>query len=654
MKKIILTITFLFIALFTVACNEAHKIKFTQSQISVTVNVEINLPINTTITNLDEIKYSFSKEDSVEVDGDTFTFLIPGEITIKAYWEKDETVFDTISVIVEDVQRKIEFEESQLSIYKDEEKSLSFSISNLEPTDLAYKLSNQSTVEITDNWMVKAKQAGVVTLTIFYIEDDTVSADLTINVEVKKTIIFSSNEIRLDVNSENHLPVILTGIQIEEVEFVLNVQDIISLEGSKIIPLKPGTVKVSAVYKADVSVFATIDVIVPYIEPEYTVSDYQYWIKNLDPKYNPHETILSQSEIDTYNNTILSNYNATKVLDIFTQPKTISKAGLESLINNYSNMSRYTVYNDQTKAVASTAQKEAILANRNLSSISATTNLKYGIVTDFAALRSYPTNFYSSTYSLDRFQETGLNVGEGAIVYHTSTDGNWYFIQAQNYNGWIEAKNIAICTFEQMQSFLMSNDFIIVTADMLLINDVYVRMGQRIPFTNETLTDYTISFPTRDSLGNLVLQEINISKDLDVSNGYLNYTLENIYMQAFKMLGIPYSWGDKEVEGRDCSSTLNAIYATFGFKMPRNTSNQNKIPNYSVSKSFTLSEITSNYHPGSLIFSSGHVLMYIGEDIDGNVYVFHNTNGGIPGCKVQTLSSYGINSIIASLKLYNE
>ena len=117
------------------------------------------------------------------------------------------------------------------------------------------------------------------------------------------------------------------------------------------------------------------------------------------------------------------------------------------------------------------------------------------------------------------------------------------------------------------------------------------------------------------------------------------------------MLGIPYSWGDKVKEGRDCSSTQKEIYATFGFKFPRNGGNQNDIPTYGASTpGITINKLVSEYDPGTIIFSSGHVMMYIGTDEDGVAYIFHNTSAGNGECILQKLQSYGINKIIGTLR----
>lgn len=656
MKKYISIITFVFIALIAVGCKdeiEDIKFSFTEDSISTTVNEATALPIDTNIENLNEINYSFSIPEAATVENDTFKFNTPGAITVMAYWEKDASIADMIIVQVNDIKRSINLEVSSLNLFLEENFALDFNLNNLTLADLAYRLSDKGIITVTDDWKIQAQNIGSVTLTVFYVHNDEIYVDLPIIVSMKKTIGFTVDQLEIEKN--HPLPIVLGGISSNEIEFSFDNNEIIKIENNEIIPLKTGTVVISAVLKSDISVNAKLTVKVNDVKPTYTVNDYEYWIENLNSKYNYSETIMTSGEITEYNNSVFSNYSLTKTLNLFSQPKTISKASLQALIDNYQNINKYQIYNNGS--IIAESEKGTIVSNRNYSQIPDTVNLQYAIVTNFAALRSYPTNFYSYSNSMDRFQETGLNVGEGVIVYHTSLDGKWYFVQAQNYNGWVESKNIAICSYEDMDGFLNSNSFVVITADKLLINNVYVRMGQKLPYTNKTNESYLVNFPVRAEDGKLLLKEINLDTTLDISDGYLDYTLENVFKQGFKMLGIPYSWGDKEVDGRDCSSTQNAIYATFGFKLPRNTSNQSKIPAFSksvIKGTFSATQLKTNYNPGTLIFTSSHVLMYIGEDANGNSYVLHNTSGGVPGCKVQSLASYGTSNIIATLKFYNE
>lgn len=384
---------------------------------------------------------------------------------------------------------------------------------------------------------------------------------------------------------------------------------------------------------------------------KYDIKDVNYWLQIMSKKYNINKPILEEDGITLFNTKVTSDYSKTKVVDLSKVSNTETYSNVYSLITKYSNINKYTVYNNTTKTAISSTEKTNILNNRNLDNIPTSVNVKFGIITDFAWVRSYPTNYYSNNYDMDRFQETSLNVGEGVSIYHESLDGNWYFVQAQNYNGWVEKKNIAVCSFDEMLDFLNNDKKLVVISDYQIIENSHVRMGQSFPLIETNETNHKIKFPTRDSNGNLYLKEVLLSNSDNFSIGYLEYTYKNVFKQAFKLLGIDYSWGDKNTDGRDCSSTMNAIYATFGFMMPRNTSNQVKIPTYSVSVT-GLSETTlKKYKPGTMIFTSSHVMLYIGESEYGSAYLLHNTTSGNGECILQSFANYGGSKMIGLLQM---
>ena len=383
----------------------------------------------------------------------------------------------------------------------------------------------------------------------------------------------------------------------------------------------------------------------------YQISNVNYWLQILSNKYDINQTILTQTEITSYNAKITSNYSKTKVVDVLSITGNKTSSYVSELINKYSNINKYTIYDKDTNQSISSTVKENILSNRNLNNIPSSVTVKYGIITDFAWMRSYPTNHYSQTYDMDRFQETSLNVGEGVAIYHESADKEWYFVQAENYNGWVEKKYIAECNYDELESFLKPSKNLVVISDYVTLQSAHVRMGQSFPLLSVSSDSYVISFPTRTSDGKLSLIELAVAKSNDYHEGYLEYTYKNVFLQAFKLLGIDYSWGDKSKLGRDCSSTMNAIYKSFGFMMPRNTSNQVAIPTYGSSVSGLSNTSIQTYKPGTMIFTSSHVMLYIGEDLNGTAYLLHNTTSGDGACILQSLNSYGGSKINGVLKL---
>ena len=394
---------------------------------------------------------------------------------------------------------------------------------------------------------------------------------------------------------------------------------------------------VKAIYRKDTNTFFN------------TTAD--YWLCILSSNNDINNPLLTEEEIGDYNKKILSNYTATEVKDVLAISNSATGSYVKGMIDQYTNINKYTIYHHDTKTAISSTEKQNILNNRDYSNIPTNVNVKYGIITDFAWLRSYPTNHYSNNYSMDRFQETSLNVGEGVAIYHTSLDQEWYFVQAENYNGWLEKKYVAECDYETLKDFLKPEERVLVISDYVKIEGSHVRMGQAFPLVKETSDSYTIKFPTRNSDETLNLKELTVEIGNDYHKGYLTYNYYNVFTQAFKLLGIDYSWGDKDPLGRDCSSTMNAIYKCFGFMMPRNTTNQVATPTYGSKVSGLTNSSIQNYKPGTLIFTSSHVMLYLGVDAKGVAYLLHNTTSGDGACILQSLDSYGGSRINGVLRL---
>lgn len=370
------------------------------------------------------------------------------------------------------------------------------------------------------------------------------------------------------------------------------------------------------------------------------VQDVEYFIEELKGKdQDVNKLIMNESEINTYNQVVLNSSGA-NVIDLSKVSQTINKIELRTMIEKYSNINTYNIFDNS--GINKNNERSLILSNRNLDGILDTTNIQYAVSVTHTSLRSYPSSYYSNSSSIDRFQETGFSAGVPMIVYHQSLDNQWYYVRMYNYDGWIKASDIALCTRSEFLEYYLPNNFIVVLANLINIDGEYIRMGYKIPYASKNIEGYTLKFPKRDNNGKLVIKNVFISNEEDINDGYIPYTYTNLLTQGYKLLGMVYSWGDKIYNGLDCSSTMAAIYNTFGFILGRNTSNQWKTNQYGKPISQVNNEIIKTYKVGSMFYTSGHVLMYIGTDKSGNSWFLHNTNTGNI-CKLETVNSY-INS----------
>ena len=195
--------------------------------------------------------------------------------------------------------------------------------------------------------------------------------------------------------------------------------------------------------------------------------------------------------------------------------------------------------------------------------------------------------------------------------------------------------------------YYRSDKYMLCIAERMEIDGTVLRMGDKVPYKSVDENGFIALMPKKCNDETLCITETLVPNDEKVNDGFMTYNYNNLYELGFKLLGTAYRWGDYMIDGRDCSSTQNAIYHCFGFVMPRNTSNQNKIPGYSSTVSGLNDTSMRTYPIGTLIFTSSHVMMYIGEDETGASYLLHNSGS----CKLQTLFSYGGSNMIATLTI---
>ncbi|MFA6627116.1 MAG: SH3 domain-containing protein, partial [Bacilli bacterium] len=376
-----------------------------------------------------------------------------------------------------------------------------------------------------------------------------------------------------------------------------------------------------------------------------TVEDDEYFalqVRSLGK--NEDDLIMNTSQVDSFNQTVLSS-EKTNTLDLAQVSEVTSKAAITTMINAYQLMDKYTVYHQSTYQVLSANDKIIILNNRNLNGIDEVVNIQYAVSTQHTNVRSYPTNHYANSAAVDRFQETGFGAGIPMIIYHQSLDQEWYFIRMFNYAGWVHQNDIALCNRAMFLNYVDPQEFIVVTDPLIMIGFAPVRMGTVLPIQD----GQTVSFPTRNANGTLSISLLTFPQG-SYHVGYLSLTYRLLFHQAYKLLGKSYSWGDKNPEGLDCSSTQAAIYGCFGFKMGRNTSNQRTTNLYGKTISSQAISSISSLLPGTLLYTSSHVLMLLGVDQSGTAWLLHNTTSGNI-CKLQTLQSYGTSSILYILEI---
>jgi hypothetical protein len=360
-----------------------------------------------------------------------------------------------------------------------------------------------------------------------------------------------------------------------------------------------------------------------------------FWTKQFD---EDNSIIMNGDQISDFNNEIMKKVPTVQNLENY--KGSLSKEELKKYITSYKIPTKQMYYSNG-KAISQEFYN-SIIDNTNVEAIKENNNVTYGVCVKKASIRSFPTEvgaYDSQNSSLDRIQETGCEPCEPVIILHVSKDKQWCFIQMYNYIGWVKADTIAISPDKStVFDYVNNKDFLMVTGKKIEVkfdgSNREFALGTKL-FLDKTdkdkaKDDYKVKIPERNSKGELIFTYGKVSKSQDLRLGYLPYTRYNIITEAFKFLGTEYDWGDKN-SGRDCSSFILHIYETFGFKLPRNTSEQEKCSNNVIKfdSSDNLqkrTEILKGLKAGDVVYMPGHTMMYLGG-YNGNNYIIHSYLG---------------------------
>ena len=291
----------------------------------------------------------------------------------------------------------------------------------------------------------------------------------------------------------------------------------------------------------------------------------------------------------------------------------------------------------------------------NLAELPLMVTVQFGLVLRRASMRTWPTTdvvFKSEeTIDLDRFQENGLFPADMVAVLHESADGEWYFVQSVNYAAWVRKETIITGSRDVILAYKNAPDFVVVTGSKIstnfnpttpAISELQLDMGIRLPLAKpddgamdvdgqQSNASFAVSLPVVDDAGGLGFRTALIARSQDVRLGCLPLTRRNVLVQAFKFLGERYGWGHSH-NARDCTGLVSEVYKTFGIHLPRNSSQQGRSQ---IGESIEFSDETDPAEKfaailaadvGDLIYSTGHVMIYLGA-VDGSPFVLHDLSG---------------------------
>jgi len=394
-----------------------------------------------------------------------------------------------------------------------------------------------------------------------------------------------------------------------------------------------------------------------------------YWTQSKEVS----KVIMSKQEIEAYNK--ISEETVVPIVDLENHKKFFTKQELSVKINHISSYSNSERFHEDGKLVSEEYYNK-LKENCNIENLLELNNISYGVTTSKTVMRTFPTfdKVFKTgdNYEFDRFQETAVYPIEPLVILLSSKDSKWYFAQMYNYLAWIPKQDVVIAKKEELFNYLKTEDFIVTTGKRVFTNfnplnkqlsEVRFDMGIKIPLANvkeieediygqNSVGNYVVKLPTKNNNGNLEFKLALIAKNEEINLGYLPYTSENIIYNTFKFLGERYGWGGT-FNSRDCASLVLDVYRTMGFKIPRNAEEQGELAVgtfYEMKEDMKINgrkEILNNLKPGSTVYSSGHVMIYLGTE-NGLYYVIHDFSGFYKPEQDGNLKYYKVREVMVS------
>ncbi len=153
--------------------------------------------------------------------------------------------------------------------------------------------------------------------------------------------------------------------------------------------------------------------------------------------------------------------------------------------------------------------------------------------------------------------------------------------------GWVNSKNVAICETKQewtdyWKVAIDANNFVTIIGSRIILENaisqpVNLMLGTvlklvpeaEIPedLASQATTNYIVYFASRDEDGKAQKTYALLNKNLELHQGYMELTQNNILDVAFSCIGDEYGWSGMN-GNMDCSLYTRSIYKCFGLELP--------------------------------------------------------------------------------------
>ncbi|MFH1800806.1 MAG: SH3 domain-containing protein [Candidatus Omnitrophota bacterium] len=366
----------------------------------------------------------------------------------------------------------------------------------------------------------------------------------------------------------------------------------------------------------------------------------EYWIKRIS---GAEKSIKTMDQMKHFNDEI--KHMVPENIDVFKLDKTRPGRTVTAPLQlEYDTLKNRKLFDENDKVILKSFFEKEVEPLMQIDQVPSKIKVKWGVATRATSVRAIPTMVKmiegKGDVEFDQLQFTLIKLWTPVAIYHTSSDGKWFYVQAPYVRGWVKAKDIAIFEGrEELKTRLKSGGFLVVTGESVRVfrdatlKDVFQRpsMGTVIPMASSKSSDgpYPVWIPYRKDGGTVGLTKCYISRKSDVTKGFPVYSQANVIRQAFKLLGARYGWGG-QYNGRDCSGFTHDVFLSMGVDLPRDSKQQAMVGTQlgyfepfqnDAERKATL----RSARPGiTLLKMPKHQMIYLGT-VNDQFYVIHST-----------------------------
>ena len=238
-------------------------------------------------------------------------------------------------------------------------------------------------------------------------------------------------------------------------------------------------------------------------------------------------------------------------------------------------------------------------------------------------------------YPFDYFQYSSIRANTPLHISHRSADGAWYFVETPDAAGWLPVPDAAPVDEAFIARFRAGRYLTVVREKVpLLDSDGNYRqslsIGALLPLADSPVKgDWRVLIAVTDSRGRAQVREALLAGEA-AAPWPLPATPATLAPLVNQMLGQPYGWGGL-CGDRDCSATLQDLFAAIGLPLPRNSARQMErgrtISLEGLPPALKEERLLAQGKPFmTLVGMRGHVMLYIGRK-DGQAVVLHTQWG---------------------------